>query len=973
MSQADGTTYLLLDRHQGHDAPDGWRVGNLSGLQIGAEGLTLAAQAAPPVPLKDGAGAFGGLENPTGVAVAPGGVIYVADSGQHLIYSIVRRKALQPRAHFFRIHGGPYKGERFVYLPTANRVERWPRALGREPRSLSEVEIICETVWNLEQARRAALAFANGEAASCERPSCCEDCARGCGCAGAVRREERQACGCRKDCGCAGGKTEDAEAGIDKEWEGEYPSGLPAGEICEDSISYLPCLGGLGREPRQFNQPRGLAVSASNQLYVADSQNHRVQVFSLRGLVLQAVWGRRAGASDVKTGEAGVDCVPAAEGSVRLGQPIAGDAPGEFKEPWDVASDAAGEVYIADKGNHRVQKYDPRTRRFQVFDGTTLAAHFFQVLYGPSFKDRFVFIPARRRLELWPHALGHDPQDASEAVIVGGEVSTVNEARRLVLQAVEATGSGDILTEYRAAYPPALAAGPQAEPAFQSPAHLAIDRRGRVYVADEGVDYVKILDRAGRVLGRVEFASEVQGKFRPTAIAVDDAGRLVLAGEGGAHRFDVEGERSFYDAFYGAWRGRCADLVRGGDGNLIAVGIPDIGVAELKPPASFLKQGTYVSRALDSETEDCQWHKLLLDIPREIPVGTSLTVSTYTSSVELTPADIAALDDGEWHTNQTNAENFLVLSGPGRYLWLKIEMRGGGAETPALKALRAYFPRQSYLQYLPAIYQADPASRDFLARFLSIFEEIFGGIEARVENLWQLFDPEGAPAAAPHDFLSWLAGWVDMLFDASWTTETRRSLLRHAPELYRRRGTPAGLKLLLKLALGVEVHVLEHFQLRRWLFLSAQSSLCNSSELYDNCVVNRLQLDECARVGVSGLIYTPDPLRDPFFVHAHRFSVYVRAGEVRGELAERMMRHLIEREKPAHTSFDLVKVEPHFRVGMQSTVGLDTHVGAYPRTVLNQCSTLGYDTLLGCERAEEGAALLQVGARSRVGVSAVVG
>ena len=139
------------------------------------------------------------------------------------------------------------------------------------------------------------------------------------------------------------------------------------------------------------------------------------------------------------------------------------------------------------------------------------------------------------------------------------------------------------------------------------------------------------------------------------------------------------------------------------------------------------------------------------------------------------------------------------MSGPGRYLWLKIALRGSGAETPELGGLKAHFPRSTYLEYLPAVYQSDPVSKDFLKHFLSIFETTLSGIEGRISNIWQYFNPEGVPdVEPPKDFLSWLAGSVGMTFEPGWTTETRRRLLRHSPELYCKRGTPAGLKLLIR-------------------------------------------------------------------------------------------------------------------------------------------------------------------------------
>ena len=39
----------------------------------------------------------------------------------------------------------------------------------------------------------------------------------------------------------------------------------------------LEIIGGPGLAPGQFNDPWGLALDSAGNLYVADSQNHRVQ------------------------------------------------------------------------------------------------------------------------------------------------------------------------------------------------------------------------------------------------------------------------------------------------------------------------------------------------------------------------------------------------------------------------------------------------------------------------------------------------------------------------------------------------------------------------------------------------------------------------------------------------------------------------------------------------------------------------
>ncbi len=75
------------------------------------------------------------------------------------------------------------------------------------------------------------------------------------------------------------------------------------------------------------------------------------------------------------------------------------------------------------------------------------------------------------------------------------------------------------------------------------------------------------------------------------------------------------------------------------------------------------------------------------------------------------PGRAPALDDAS-----------VVQSREGRYLWLRLELRGDGYASPAVRSIRLHFPRRSYLEYLPAVFAADDDSRWFLERFLSVFQ-----------------------------------------------------------------------------------------------------------------------------------------------------------------------------------------------------------------------------------------------------------
>lgn len=82
-----------------------------------------------------------------------------------------------------------------------------------------------------------------------------------------------------------------------------------------------------------LNAPRGMAIGPDGIIYVADTFNSRIVKLDAAGKLL-ANWGSRT--PDGQTPP----------------------APGTFIEPWGVAVDSQGNVYVADTWNHRVQKFN---------------------------------------------------------------------------------------------------------------------------------------------------------------------------------------------------------------------------------------------------------------------------------------------------------------------------------------------------------------------------------------------------------------------------------------------------------------------------------------------------------------------------------------------------------------------------------------------------------------------------------------
>lgn len=128
----------------------------------------------------------------------------------------------------------------------------------------------------------------------------------------------------------------------------------------------------------EVNQAYGIAVDKQNNVYVADTLNHRIQKFDANGkfltkwtqLGLNSPIGITADAQDnlyiADTGnQRVVKADPQGKLLLQFGKAGAGD--GEFNNPWNIAVDAAGNIYITDIQNQRVQVFDAQGKFLTKF------------------------------------------------------------------------------------------------------------------------------------------------------------------------------------------------------------------------------------------------------------------------------------------------------------------------------------------------------------------------------------------------------------------------------------------------------------------------------------------------------------------------------------------------------------------------------------------------------------------------------
>jgi hypothetical protein len=245
---------------------------------------------------------------------------------------------------------------------------------------------------------------------------------------------------------------------------------------------------GTGSAAR-FYRPCGVAVDGAGNVYVADQYNHTIRKVTAAGVV--TTLAGQAGSSGSSDGT---------------------DGAARFYWPSGVTSDGAGNVYVADYGNHTIRRVTPSG------SVTTLAglAGSYGSADGTGSAARFYF----------PWGVAAD--SLGNVYVADRENHTVRKV----------TPSGVVATLAGQANAAGSADGTAGEARFNSPAGVTVDSAGNVYVADPNnhtirkVTSVGLVTTIGGVAGVRGGADGVGSSANfsyPSGIAVDGAGNLYVA------------------------------------------------------------------------------------------------------------------------------------------------------------------------------------------------------------------------------------------------------------------------------------------------------------------------------------------------------------------------------------------------------------------------------------------------------------
>ena len=233
-----------------------------------------------------------------------------------------------------------------------------------------------------------------------------------------------------------------------------------------------------GQDNGHFDTPYGIAFDSTGLMYVADTNNHRIQILDI------------SSGSPVYTGTIGI-----------TGEPRSDDT--GFDTPHRIAFDSLGRLYVADTANYRIQRCTKTTEWtcetfFGITDEPGSDLDHLGWACGLDIRDDEVYIGDTGNYRVLKCNLAGDCADfAGESTIPGADDNH-----------------------------------------FQWPTDVAVDSTGKVYVADEANHRVQIFDNSGsfidtRGVTLVPYIVDEIHLYSPWGVAIANDGGLVVTEQGG--------------------------------------------------------------------------------------------------------------------------------------------------------------------------------------------------------------------------------------------------------------------------------------------------------------------------------------------------------------------------------------------------------------------------------------------------------
>jgi hypothetical protein len=242
-----------------------------------------------------------------------------------------------------------------------------------------------------------------------------------------------------------------------------------------------------------FNDPVGVAVDSTGTLYVSDLTNHRIRKITTAGVVTTL----------------------AGNGTTTFANGTGTNA--TFNQPWGVAVDPSGTVYVTDFANHLIRKIGTGIVQLPLNRSvtTTIAGNGTTTFANGTGTNATFNNPIGLSLDL----------DGN--IYVGDQVN--HRIRKITPAGVVTTLAGSGTGTF--------ADGTGASASFNNPCITAVDSSGHVYVADQSNHRIRKITPAGVVTtlagqtssGSANGTGAAASFFFPFGVAVDSSGTVYVA------------------------------------------------------------------------------------------------------------------------------------------------------------------------------------------------------------------------------------------------------------------------------------------------------------------------------------------------------------------------------------------------------------------------------------------------------------
>jgi len=307
-------------------------------------------------------------------------------------------------------------------------------------------------------------------------------------------------------------------------------------------------FGSPGTGQGEFQSPFGIALDSASNIYVADTMNNRIQIFNSTGEFLSQLGGEGGGDGELslprgiavhKNGD--IYVADTSNHRIQIFKPdytfrrsfgVNGTDDGEFNQPYRVAFDAKGNIYVTDTFNNRVQKFDQSLRHIKTFGSSGSGNSQFQYPFAVAVdSEENVYVTDADNNRV--QIFDKNGNFLAKFGKQGSEISDISAPTGI---AIDKNGNLYVSDAGNNRLMKYRINGPfvkEITEGVNQPKDVFVDKNGYIYVADTLNHRILKLSPTGEYMNETGSEGAANGQFSsPSGIALFDNGDIVVVDSG---------------------------------------------------------------------------------------------------------------------------------------------------------------------------------------------------------------------------------------------------------------------------------------------------------------------------------------------------------------------------------------------------------------------------------------------------------